>query len=177
MLQLSDLVARDVMNRKLKIIERKQADGKRDLPVEYRREVGKTAFREQLKANEREQFLKWAERNRHRNVLNSFVNYNLPNGKGEEYLNRIGVLMFTKFLKRMQRVIGTVAVKHPIRTLMNLALGSFLLDIEMIQDSSLLTRAMDDNDFGFLGVLPVYSPVDVGLNVFTPALVKLVPGH
>lgn len=176
-LQVSDLIARDVMNRKLRIIERGQADGKRDLPVEYRREVGKTAVREQLKANEREQFLKWAERNRHHNVLNSFVNYNLPNGKGEEYLNRIGVLMFTKFLKRIQPVIGDTLVKHPIRTMANVAVGNFMFDLEIIQDSALITRAMDDNDFGFLGVLPVYNPMDVALDVFIPALVKLVPEY
>jgi hypothetical protein len=176
-LQLSDLIARDVMNRKQKIIEREQADGKRDLPSEYRKQVGKTVVREKLKKNERAEFMKWAERNRHHNLLNSFVNYNLPNGKGEEYLNRIGVLMFTKFVKRMQRVIGTVAVKHPIRTFMAVSFSNFVLDLEMIQDQSLLAKGMDDNNFGFLGLLPVYNPVDIWLNVTTPALVKLVPGY
>ena len=40
-LQLSDLVARDVMNRKQKKIEQDQADGKRDLPLEYRKAIGR----------------------------------------------------------------------------------------------------------------------------------------
>lgn len=178
-LQLSDLIARDVMNRKQKQIEEMQADGKKDLPVEYRKLIGRMQPRrlsKPLTGAEREHFMKVAEQSRHANLIKSFVNYNLPNGKGEEYLNRIGLLMFTKYLKRIQQVITTSGVKHPIRTALTLAGASFMMDADMIQDQSLIVKGMDDSDFGLFGILPVYSPVDIFLNVATPGLVKLVPG-
>ncbi len=118
-------------------------------------------------------FLRIAKQSRHTHLLEAFINYNLPNGKGEEYLNRIGVLMFTKYLKRIQRVIADAGTKHPIRTTL-LAVTSFFMDVDKIQDQSLLTKAVDDNHFGFMGIVPLYSPLDNFLNVVQPALVKLV---
>lgn len=84
--------------------------------------------------------------------------------------------MFTKYLKRIQQVITTSGVKHPIRTALTLAGASFMMDADMIQDQSLIVKGMDDSDFGLFGILPVYSPLDIWLNVATPGLVKLVPG-
>ena len=172
-LQLSDLVARDVMNRKQKFIEKQQADGNRDLPVEYRRQIGQmTPRRRILKGAERERFLQLAEKSRHANLLKAFVNYNLPNSKGEEYLNRIGVLMFTKYLKRIQNVITQSTIQHPIRSIIMLSATAMFMDIDKIQDQSLITKGLDDNDFGFLGILPVYNPLEHVMNVVTPAIVK-----
>lgn len=175
LLQLSDLVARDVMNRKQKFIEKEQADGKRDLPLEYREFIGNTkSKRRALTGKEREEFLKFAERNRHVNLLTSFVNYNLPNGRGEEFLNRIGVLMFTKYVKRIQQVVAESSVKHPIRTILTLAAAAFMFDASMIQDQSLVAKGLDDNNFGIFGMIPYHSPLDNFLNVVTPPIVKLV---
>jgi hypothetical protein len=172
-LQLSDLVARDVMNRKQKLIEKAQADGDRDLPLEYREKVG--VKRKKLSGTEREEFLRFAERSRHINLLTSFVNYNLPNGRGEEFLNRIGVLMFTKYVKRIQQVITESSIKHPIRTVLTLTAAAFMFDASMIQEQSLIAKGLDDNNFGIFGMIPYYSPLDNFLNVVTPAVVKLTP--
>lgn len=177
-LQLSDLVARDVMNRKQKKIEQEQANGDRDLPLEYRRKIGRLKPKRmpKLGEKERETFLKYAKRSRHANLLDSFVNYQMPNGRGEEYLNRLGVLMFTKYLKRIQRVITSSGIKHPIRTTAMLAATGFLLDVDTIQDQALLVKGFDDNDNGVLGIVPTYSMADTILNVVTPGAVKLTPG-
>lgn len=176
-LQLSDLVARDVMNRKQKRLEEEQANGDRDLPVEYRKLIGRmTPKRRKLEVNEREKFFESMKGVRHAALLDSFVNYQMPNGRGEEFLNRIGVLMFTKYFKRIQQVITTTGIKHPIRTAAVLAGAGMALDLEMIQDQALLTKSFDGVDTGIFGIIPAYSPVDIILNVATPGLVKLVPG-
>lgn len=176
-LQLSDLVARDVMNRKQKWIEKEQANGNKPLPLAYRKLVGRMSERDKtraLKGEEREQFFRIAERSRHINLLHSFVNYTLPNGKGEEYLNRIGVLMFTKYFKRIQHVIADASLRHPIRSTITLAATAFLLDVDKIQDQALIVKAVDDNDFGLFGILPVYNPVDTLMRVVNPPLISLV---
>lgn len=172
-LQLSDLVARDVMNRKQKRLEELQADGKKDLPYEYRKHIGKlTPKRRKLGDEERAQFFKISERSRHANLLNSFVNYNLPNGRFEEFMNRLGLLMFTKYMKRIQHVITRSSIEHPIRSTLTFLGASFMLDLDMIQDQSLMVEAFDDNNFGIFGVIPWYSPLDNFLNVVTPAVIK-----
>lgn len=174
-LQMSDLIARDVMNRKQKSIEIRQADGKMDLPYEYRKITGRLGKgsnkRVVLGDAERKEFFKVAEKSRHVNLLRYFVNYNLPNGKGEEYLNRIGILMFTKYFKRIQRVISDVSLKHPITGTLTLLAAGFGMDQEMIQDSSMLVKAGDDH--GLFGLVPVHNPVDVFMTVTQPPLVNL----
>ncbi len=172
-LQMSDLVARDVMNRKQKILEKKEADGTRDLPYEYRKLKGmlKGEKRVKLSGAERTEFLNWAENVRHTNLLRYFINYNLPNGKGEEYLNRIGVLMFTKYVKRIQRVISDVSLKHPITGTATLLTAGFGMDLEMIQDSSFMVKAGDD--YGLFGLTNIHNPVDVLMTVVNPPLVNL----
>ena len=136
-LQMSDLVARDVMNRKQLSLELRQAKGELSLPYEYRKETGrldKSKRRVVLGREETKEFLEWAKKARHKNLLRYFINYNLPNGRGEEYLNRIGILMFTKYVKRIQRVISESGTKHPINTAVTLLAAGFALDLEMIQD-------------------------------------------
>ena len=174
-LQMSDLVARDVMNRKQKAIETRQANGEIDLPVEYRLYKSDNGFtyekRKVLSGAERKEFLEFAEKSRHVNLLRYFVNYNLPNGKGEEYLNRIGVLMFTKYVKRIQRVISDVSLKHPITGTATLLAAGFGMDLEMIQDQSFIIKAGDD--YGLFGLTPINNPVDVLMTVVNPPLVNL----
>jgi len=172
-LQMSDLVARDVMNRKQKAMEIRQADGKLDLPYEYRKahDMLKGKKRIVLSGAERTRFFKEAEKSRHVNLLRYFINYNLPNGKGEEYLNRIGVLMFTKYVKRIQRVISDVSLKHPITGTLTLLTAGLGLDLEMIQDQAFIVKAGDD--FGLFGLTSIHSPVDVLMTVVNPPLVNL----
>lgn len=176
-LQMSDLVARDVMNRKQKRIEKEQANGDRPLPYEYRKATDQ--LKRNLKDNpfteaERKQFFEMMEKNRHASLLKYFVNYNLPNGRGEEYLNRIGVLMFTKYIKRIQRVISETGIKHPINTLITLMGANMMLNLEMIQDSSFFVKAGDD--YGLYGITPIHTPYEILMTVFNPPLVNLVGG-
>ena len=172
-LQLSDLVARDVMNRKQKILEEMQADGKKPLPLEYRKMLGK-GYEEgkKLTGEARDKFMRIAENSRHNTLLRVFINYTKPNGRGEEFLNRNGILMFTKYLKGIQQVALESSIKHVIRTSAVIIGAVFLLDMPNIQEQALLFKVMDDNEFGIFGVLPYYSPLEHLFNVVTPALVK-----
>lgn len=173
-LQMSDLVARDVMNRKQKILEQKQVDGTMALPYEYRKALGRLDKSDRvrvLSGEERKLFLEAAEKTRHASLLKYFINYNLPNGRGEEYLNRIGVLMFTKYVKRIQRVISETGVKHPINTIATLMAAGFATDLEMIQDSSFFIKAGDD--YGLMGITPLHSPTEVLMTVVNPPIINL----
>ena len=117
-------------------------------------------------------FKKEAEKIRHYEILENYINYNIPSSSFEEYLNRIGAIMFTKYTKRIQKIIARSAWKHPMKTLTILLGESYLGDIETIQDQSLLTRSWYNFGYGPGDVLPFHSPAEQLLNVLTPALVK-----
>lgn len=179
-LQLSDLVARDVMNRKQKQMEVRQANGEIALPREYRKYreeemFGKKEFprKKKLIGKEREEFFKLMKKARHEQLVDSFINYSRPNGAFEEYLNRIGLFMFTKYVKGIQRVILRTGAKYPLKTAMTLAGASAMLDVDNIQDQMFLAKAFGhDGDFGITNIFPVYSPFEHIMNVMTPAIVK-----
>lgn len=138
--QMSDLIARDIENRKLKAITEKQLKGEKKLP-RWWLELHPETEGKKLNASMRAKFQKESDKRRLDTVLNAFVNYNKPSGAIEEYLNKIGLIMFTKYAKRIQRVIGTTGVKYPIKSLLTLLGQEFILDVETIQDQSLFTRS------------------------------------
>lgn len=182
-LQISDLVARDVENRKLKKLEEDQANGRRVLPrwwIEHVNQKNRVRngsskiklVKKALTGAERKEFFEMAKEKRHTIILRAFINYNKPPGKVENYLNRMGAVMFTTFAKRIQYVIATTGVKHPIKSLMVLLGQHFLLDVETIQDQAILTRSwytvgLSSNDF-----IPFTNPLDRIMSVVTPPLIR-----
>ena len=174
-LQMSDLIARDVMNRKLKAEEEAYVNGKKRLPLFYRKELpDNIEDKRRLKGAERKNFLKQSKKRRHLAITKAFVNYTLPNGQGEEFANRMGFLMFTKFLKWIQPVTTEATTHHFIRTSIMLSLNAFLLGLPMIQHSSLLYRFYDDNNMGIAGVLPTYGMFENLIKAFYPPAVAFV---
>jgi len=173
-LQLSDLIARDVQNKKMKRAETAMMDGKRVVPKALREAIGiKSDKPVKITGALRDEFLEKSKEYRINHLLDSFINYNKPNGRFEEYLNRIGVLMFTKYVKRVQRVIATTALQHPIRSSAVLALAVLAIDLDNIQDQAFLTKGFGtDGDFSFTNVFTNSNPVEIITNITTPALVK-----
>lgn len=172
-LQLSDLVARDVMNRKMKKMELEIVEGKRKMPSEIKKALGGIQDGRVLKGEVREKFLEISKESRMNTLLDVFINYNKPNSKWEEWANRIGLVMFTKYIKRIQRVIVQVGNKHPIMSALLLAQALLFVNVDMIQDQAYLTRAVGvDGQFSFGNVIPFYDPVDLFMNAVTPAIVK-----
>lgn len=70
-------------------------------------------------------------------VIETFVNYDIPTSPAIQYLNDIGVLMFTKFLFRIQKVIVRLFRENPANTMALYALEHAVGDLASIDDSFL----------------------------------------
>lgn len=130
--QLSDLVARAVMNKRL--IEK--GVGKKD---------------------------------RHERIMDAFVNYNKPSTSFEEYLNRMGIVMFTKYAKRILRTIMDQSKRSPVSVTLALLGQEWMYDVPDITDSSPLATNSIEKLFHF-------NPVDYAESVVTPHGVSILLG-
>lgn len=158
-LQMSDLVFRDVANRAAKIQEKNQADGKEDLPEWFLKEnPGKP--RRKLEGKERAKFLAEAREFNLYDILEMAINYNKPPSSMEAYLNRIGPVRFTSYLKRIQKVAKKTTLEHPVRSAL-VALVSNYIDADTIQAQ--------------IGKgIPLYTPMDTLKDVATPSLIRYI---
>lgn len=168
-LQMSDLIARDVENRRRKRMEIRQASGDRPLPSWWVDKHGNAKLTTQ---KQKAAFFKEAEAIRHYSLLENYVNYNKPASRLEEYLNRVGAIMFTKYTKNIQRVIATSTYKYPINALALLLGQEYLVDVETIQDQAFFTRSWFNFGYGPGDVLPFHSPLDQIMEIITPAVLK-----
>lgn len=99
-------------------------------------------------------------------VRDAYINYNKPNSRFVEWANQMGLVMFTKYFTRIQRVIRDSAETHPLRMMLAI-IGQDLLtgDVEDITDQSIFTKNMG-NIF--------YSPLDVFLGATHPHGIEAV---
>ena len=92
-------------------------------------------------------------------ILNAFINYDKPQSSIEQYLNDIGLFMFTKFAKRIQHVILKSSIDNPIGTLMFLLGQHYVLDTEDILEQNVISK-----NWSAL----LHNPVDNFINAVTP---------
>lgn len=71
-------------------------------------------------------------------VMDIFIDYDLPTHKGIQYLNDLGLLMFSKYLVRVQRIIAKTFLENPARALSIMLLQNFFGDIPDIMDSTMI---------------------------------------
>lgn len=87
----------------------------------------------------------------------SFVNYDLPSHRTLQYLNDMGIVMFTKYYLRIQKVIMRLVREKPARGLMLAAIGNMFSGLDSIMDSSWLNKIgnnpLQEGAFGYLGAL------------------------
>ncbi|MBO6277681.1 MAG: hypothetical protein J6N20_09655, partial [Pseudomonas sp.] len=87
----------------------------------------------------------------------SFVNYDIPSHRTLQYLNDMGLVMFTKYYLRIQKVIMRLVREKPARGLMLAAIGNMFSGLDTIMDSSWLNKIgnnpLNDGAFGYLGTL------------------------
>lgn len=159
-LQASDLIARDIENQKLKLLDLKQADGKMELPKWWIDEEGGESIGK-LTGNKRKKFLSEAKKRRLENILDAFINYNKPSTNLEEYANRMGMVMFTKYAKRIQRVIGKTGFRHPVKTFLILLGQEYLVDVETIADQAVVSRSWSNLDQDIIDHLERLVPISV----------------
>jgi hypothetical protein len=172
-LETSDLVARDVQNRLEKKVELAQADGNRMLPTWWlEKQTGVYKPRQRLRRAERSKFLAEAKEQREYDLVEDFINYTKPSSRFEEYLNRTGIWMFTKYVKRIQRIIIKTGGRGPLKSLLSLFTFGYLLDMPSIHEQSLLSKDWYTDSIGQGNIFPFYAPPGQFMNAFTPSLIK-----
>lgn len=70
----------------------------------------------------------------------SFVNYDIPMQRQLQYLDDMGVMMFTKYFLRIQRVLFRLVKEHPLQMLMMVGLHNYLGGLPIVTDSMAVTR-------------------------------------
>jgi hypothetical protein len=172
-LETSDLIARDVQNRIEKQNELKWANSQKVLPdwwLEGKEEGYKS--KQLLKNDERKLFLEEAKKRRQYDLVEDFINYTKPSSKLEEYLNKVGILMFTKYVKRIQRIIVKTSGRAPIKATIGVFALGYLGGLPSIHEQSFFVKDWYGDSLGPGNVFPVYSPIDQFMNFITPAMLK-----
>ena len=91
-----------------------------------------------------------------------FVNYDLPTHPGIQYMNDMGLLMFTKFFIRIQKVMVMTMSKAPAKFFGLAWLNEFLDLVSIVQESSLSPESVIGkfaNPFGVMLQTAVHNPV------------------
>ena len=87
----------------------------------------------------------------------SFVNYDLPSHRTLQYLNDMGIVMFTKYYLRIQKVIMRLVRERPARGLILAALENYISGLQSVMDSSWVNKIgnnpLQDGALGYLGSL------------------------
>lgn len=87
----------------------------------------------------------------------SFVNYDLPSHRTLQYLNDVGLVMFTKYYLRIQKVIMRLVRERPARGLILATLDHYISGMQSVMDSSWVNKIgndpLQDGALGYLGSL------------------------
>ena len=76
-------------------------------------------------------------------IVDSFVYYDLPEGRMLEFANGIGLVMFTRYFLGIQRIIAHTLKYNAVSAAEHVALQALLLDTEDILEQSFLTKNMN----------------------------------
>jgi hypothetical protein len=87
-----------------------------------------------------------------------FVNYDIPMHRNMQYLDDMGIFMFTKYFLRIQKVIARLVRDRPGRVLGAIALGQFMNLGPIVLDGSWVSKA-GNNPFG-VGALGYPGSID-----------------
>ena len=93
----------------------------------------------------------------------AFIIYSNPDSKLFQYMNDIGLVMFTKYFMRIQIVISKGALDHPISFLLALIGQASIMDIDDVTDQSMFSKDLTKM---------FYSPVDVLTQAIYPSSVE-----
>lgn len=93
----------------------------------------------------------------------AFIIYSNPDSKLFQYMNDMGLVMFTKYFMRIQRVISKGALDHPISFLLALIGQASIMDIDDVSDQSMFSKDLTKM---------FYSPMDVLTQAVYPSSVE-----
>jgi len=94
-------------------------------------------------------------------VMEEFVWYDLPQSAEVEWANQVGLLMFTKYFVRIQKVLFKLLREHPLRTMGLGLFDSFVLDMPNPMES---LAPFKDFGLDYLG----YGPLEIGTVLTQP---------
>ena len=95
----------------------------------------------------------------------AFIVYGNPDSKFLQYMNDIGLVMFTKYFMRIQRVISRGAIDHPISFLLALIGQASIMDIDDVTDQSMFSKDLS---------VMFYNPMDVVTQAIYPSTAEYV---
>ena len=75
-----------------------------------------------------------------KDVWEAFINYDIPQSSLMQYLNDMGILMFTKYAFRIQRVIAKNIMDKPINVLLFMLGQSLIRDTEDIMEQNIFNK-------------------------------------
>ena len=76
-------------------------------------------------------------------IVETFINYDVPTSPEMQYLNDMGVLMFTKFLFRIQRVIFKLFKENPVNAATVIGVQELLGDASDVMDSQIFLHGVN----------------------------------
>jgi len=99
----------------------------------------------------------------------SFINYDIPMHRALQYLDDMGLMPFTKYFLRIQKVISKVFLEKPGRALMAMTVGQFLDLGPIVLDGSMFGRIgnnpFDIGAFKLATVLDDIAPINAALSI------------
>lgn len=100
----------------------------------------------------------------------AFVNYDIPSHRTVQYLNDMGVVMFTKYYLRIQKVLMKMFRENPARALMMIGFSQYFSNVPSVIDSSMWGRIGNNpfttGAFKYPGVLDDLATVKAGMSPF-----------
>jgi hypothetical protein len=98
-------------------------------------------------------------------VLDNQINYNFNHGKILQWLNAHGLVLFTKFFEKIQRVLKNTTIEKPLNVFLTILGGGFILDKSPFGDS------IFERDWNFI----FHSPDEIiDILLEKPALVQIL---
>mgnify|MGYP001241968578 CR=1 FL=1 len=168
-LEMSDLVARAVLYRKMVADGKLIKAGKMKIPAAVVTDMNKRLEKDvdaeiKLDAKGMDKLFDEAyDRYVNYTLIQAFVNYDAQASSTENYLKRMGAIMFMPYAKRIQRVIRQLGEEHPIRSALSVLFTNYVLPMETITNQSIPVR-----NWYTVGM----SPMTHIENAVTPALFK-----
>jgi hypothetical protein len=159
--QYSDFAARYAVKEAMA-----EAGPSKEFKVRMNKDVWK---REVIKSKEMISYDKWlAEKwkvHTMNKIVDSFINYSVPDSKLVQYANDIGLVMFTRYFMRIQKVIKQSSIEHPVHFVTMLLTQYAMEDIDTIDDQSLFVKDLSRS---------FYSPMTTLEHVLVPTMTEVL---
>ena len=83
----------------------------------------------------------------------NFLNFDIPQGQGMDYMNKVGLFMFTKFFIRFQRVLTKLMLEKPAQLVAHQMMLDGLFDMPSVMQPYLLYNIGNPFDLGAVGMI------------------------